>query len=61
MHDQFTITIHDEHGVKQFNLHQIVKSFGLYLLGLLFFIFSLSAFSIAYLNASVDSIESKNR
>lgn len=59
MHNQFTITIHDEHGVKQFNIHQIVKRFGLYLLGFILFIFALSAFSIAYLNVSVNNIEDK--
>ena len=59
MHNQFTVTIHDEHGVKQFNIHQMVKRFGLYLLGFILFIFALSAFSIAYLNTSVNTIEDK--
>ena len=59
MHNQFTVTIHDEHGVKQFNIHQIVKRFGVYVIGFILFIFALSAFSIAYLNASVDKIEVK--
>jgi len=59
MHDQFTITIHDENGVKQFNVHQIVKRFGLYILGFLLFVFAMSAFSITYLNVSVNKIEAK--
>jgi len=59
MHDQFTITIHDEHGVKQFNIHQIVKKFGFYLLGFVLFAFALAAFSITYLNVSVNKIEAK--
>ena len=59
MRNQFTITIHDEHGVKQFNIHQIVKRFGIYLSGFVLFIFALSAFSIAYLNTSVNKIETK--
>ena len=59
MRNQFTITIHDEHGVKQFNIHQIVKRFGTYFLGFLLFIFAMSAFSIAYLNTSVNRIETK--
>jgi len=59
MHDQFTITIHDEHGIKQFNVHQIVKRFGIYLLSFLLFIFALAAFSISYLNVSVNQIEAK--
>ncbi len=59
MHNQFTITIHDEHGVKQFNVHQIVKKFGIYLFSFVLTIFALAAFSIAYLNASVDKVQSK--
>ena len=59
MHNQFTITIHDEHGIKQFNIHQIVKKFGLYILGFVLFCFALAAFSITYLNVSVNKIEDK--
>jgi len=59
MHNQFTITIHDEHGVKQFNIHQIVKKFGFYLLAFVLFAFALAAFSITYLNVSVNKIEEK--
>ena len=59
MHNHFTITIHDEHGVKQFNIHQIIKRFGIYLLGFILFIFASSALSIAYLNTSVNEIEIK--
>ncbi len=59
MHNQFTITIHDEHGIKQFNLHQIIKRAGIYLLVFILFIFALAAFSIAYLNVSVNKIQAK--
>jgi len=59
LHNQFTITIHDEHGIKQFNLHQIIKHAGIYLLIFLLFIFALAAFAIAYLNVSVDEIQTK--
>lgn len=59
MRDQFTITIHDTDGIRQFNLHQIFKRFGTYLLLFLLFIFALSGFSIAYLNTSVDKIQAK--
>ncbi len=59
MHNHFTITIHDEHGIKQFNLHQIVKKFGLYILMFILFIFAMSAFTIIYLNKSVDDIQAK--
>jgi murein DD-endopeptidase MepM/ murein hydrolase activator NlpD len=59
MHNQFTITIHDEHGIKQFNIHQIIKRAGIYVLVFILFIFALAAFSIAYLNSSVDRIQTK--
>lgn len=59
MHNQFTITIHDEHGIKQFNVHQIIKRAGIYVLIFILFIFALAAFSIAYLNTSVDRIQTK--
>ena len=59
MKDQFTITIHDSHGIKQFNLHSIFKRFGMYVLVFLIFVFALSGFSIAYLNTSVDTIAAK--
>jgi len=59
LHNQFTITIHDEHGIKQFNIHQIIKRVGIYLLIFILFIFALAAFSIAYLNVSVDKIQTK--
>ncbi len=59
MKDQFTITIHDSHGIKQFNLHSIFKRFGMYVLVFLIFVFALSGFSIAYLNSSVDTIAAK--
>lgn len=59
MHNQFTITIHDEHGIKQFNIHQIIKRAGIYVLIFILFIFALAAFSIAYLNNSVDRIQTK--
>ena len=59
MHNQFTITIHDEHGVKQFNVHQVIKKMGVYVLLFVLLIFALSASSIAYLNSSVDTIQLK--
>jgi len=57
--DQFTITIHDSNGIKQFNLHSFFKQFGLYVLVFIIFVFALSGFSIVYLNASVDNIAAK--
>ena len=59
MKDQFTITIHDSHGIKQVNLHSFFKQFGIYVLVFVIFVFALSGFSIVYLNASVDKIAVK--
>lgn len=59
MRNQFTITIHDANGIKQFNLHQIIKRIGLYLLLFMLLVFGFGAFSIAYLSSSVDKIQTK--
>ncbi len=59
MNDHFTITITDDNGVKQFNLHHFVKQAIIYALG---FMGSLALISIAtmlYLNYSVDEIQEK--
>ena len=59
MDKHFTITINDDNGVKQFNLHQFVKKVLFY--GVIFLIFiSLSAVgTILYLKNSVDKIEKR--
>ncbi len=59
MHNQFTVTIHDVDGMRQFNIHQVIKRIGIYLLAFILLIFALAAFSIAYLNSSVNKIEVK--
>ncbi len=59
MNDHFTVTITDDNGVKQFNLHHFVKRAILYALG---FIGGLALVSIAtmlYLDHSVDEIQEK--
>ena len=59
MNDRFTITITDDNGVKQFNLHHFVKQALIYALG---FIGALALISIAtmlYLDNSVDEIQEK--
>jgi murein DD-endopeptidase MepM/ murein hydrolase activator NlpD len=55
----FTITIHDESGVKQYSLHKIVKKTFIYLF--LFFVSFgiISAVAIFYLNKNLTSIEVK--
>ncbi|NOR57992.1 MAG: peptidoglycan DD-metalloendopeptidase family protein [Sulfurimonas sp.] len=59
MNDHFTITINDDHGVKQFNLHQIVKKGIWYIALFVGFIALIAVGTILYLNYSVDQIEIK--
>ncbi len=59
MDKHFTITIHDENGVKTFNVHKLLKKFFFYLVALLVFIGFLAVGTILYLNYSVDKIEKK--
>lgn len=59
MDKHFTVTIHDENGVKTFNIHKMIKKLFIYLL-MLFFIVGIVAFGmIFYLNQSVDRIHDK--
>ncbi|EDZ62278.1 peptidase M23B [Sulfurimonas gotlandica GD1] len=59
MNDHFTITINDDHGVRQFNLHQIVKKGIWYAALFLGFVTLIAVGTILYLNYSVDQIEIK--
>ena len=59
MNNHFTITINDDNGVKQFNLHQIVKKIIWYIFGFIGFIALVAIGTILYLNYAVDQIESK--
>ncbi|QFR49772.1 peptidoglycan DD-metalloendopeptidase family protein [Sulfurimonas lithotrophica] len=61
MNNHFTITINDDNGVKQFNLHQIVKKVIWYILGFLAFIGMFAVSTILYLNYSVEQIEVKRQ
>nr|WP_321266422.1 M23 family metallopeptidase [uncultured Sulfurimonas sp.] len=61
MNNHFTITINDDHGVKQFNLHQIVKKAIWYIVIFLGFIALVAVGSILYLNHSVEVIEIKRQ
>jgi len=61
MDNHFTITIHDDNGVKQFNLHQIMKKALLYAISFLGFIALVAVGTILYLNSSVDVIEDKRQ
>ncbi|WP_321779015.1 M23 family metallopeptidase [Sulfurimonas sp.] len=61
MNDHFTITINDDNGVKQYNLHHIVKKAILYAVSFLGFIGLIAVGTILYLNYSVDEIEIKRQ
>ncbi len=59
MDNHFTVTIHDNHGVKQYNLHHFVKKALIYAALFLGLIGLVSAGTIVYLNDEVDVIELK--
>lgn len=59
MNEHFTITIHDDNGFKQFNLHKFVKKAILYSVSFLGFIALSAVGTILYLNYSVEQIEQK--
>ena len=59
MDKHFTITIHDENGVKQFNVHKLVKKFFFWFLLFLASIAIIAAGTIIYLNNSVDAMQKK--
>lgn len=59
MNDHFTITITDDNGVKQFNLHHFVKQAIIYALGFLGALALISIATMLYLNYSVDEIQEK--
>jgi len=57
MINHFTITIHDDNGVKQFKLHQFVKKAIVYALVFIGLIVFIGIATILYLNNSVEEIE----
>ena len=59
MNNHFTITINDDNGVRQFNLHQIVKKGIRYVVLFFGFVTLIAVGTILYLNYSVDQIEIK--
>jgi len=59
MDKHFTVTIHDENGVKTYNIHKMMKKLFVYLL-MLFVIIGVVAFgTIFYLNQNVEKIHNK--
>jgi murein DD-endopeptidase MepM/ murein hydrolase activator NlpD len=59
MHNHFTITINDDNGVRQFNVHQIMKKALVYVLAFFGVVSLMAIGTILYLNYSVDNIEKK--
>jgi len=59
VNDHFTVTITDDNGVKQFNLHHFVKQALIYALGFLGLLALISIATMLYLNYSVDEIQEK--
>ncbi|MEA1955277.1 MAG: M23 family metallopeptidase [Campylobacterota bacterium] len=59
MDDHFTITIHDDNGIKQLNFHQFVKNVLLYTLIFFGLVALLAVGTILYLDKEVADIEAK--
>jgi len=59
MDDHFTITIHDDNGIKQLNFHQFVKNVIFYTLVFFGVIAIVAVGTILYLDKEVSDIESK--
>lgn len=61
MDNHFTVTINDDNGVKQINLHKFVKKALLYASGFILFLILFATGTILYLNKSVDDIRMKKQ
>ncbi|MDA7817635.1 M23 family metallopeptidase [Sulfurimonas sp.] len=61
MDNHFTITINDDNGVRQFNLHQIMKKSILYVIAFIFSVGFMAVGTILYLNYEVDAIEDRRQ
>jgi len=61
MDNQFTVTIHDDNGMKQLNLHNVIKKVLLYSALFLVSLFVIGGAIIVYLNDSVDAISQKEK
>jgi len=59
MDNHFTITIHDDNGIKQLNFHQFIKNVILYTLVFFGIIAIIAVGTILYLDKEVSDIESK--
>jgi len=61
MNNHFTVTIHDDNGYRQFNVHQFVKKALLYALAFTLTMVFIAVGTILYLDNSVDEIELKRK
>lgn len=61
MNNHFTITINDDNGVKQFNLHQVIKKVAVHLVLFIGIVTVVAVGTILYLNYVVDEIEAKRQ
>lgn len=61
MNNHFTVTIHDDNGVRQFNVHRMVKKALLYALLFIITLVFIAVGTILYLNNSVHEVEKKKR
>lgn len=61
MDKHFTVTIHDQNGLKQFNVHRFVKKAILYFLGFILSIIFITVGTLLYLDASVDKMQEKKK
>ncbi len=59
MHNHFTVTIHDDNGVKQINLHKFVKKAIFYGFSFLLLLTFIGVATILYLDANIDKVEAK--
>lgn len=61
MNNHFTITINDDNGVRQFNLHQVIKKVAVHLVLFIGIVTVVAVGTILYLNYVVDEIEAKRQ
>ena len=61
MNNHFTITINDDNGVKQFNVHKIIKKAIFYAVLFIGVIALFAVGTILYLNSAVDKIDQKRQ
>lgn len=59
MNKRFTVTIHDLNGVKQYNLHQVIKKVLVYAIVAVLLLIAIGAGVIAFLNVALEEIELK--